>query len=387
VIGVEFWQAILNGLGSVLAWLYSLIPSYGIDIIILTIVIRLLLLPLGVKQIRSMQATQALQPKLKALQQKYKNDRQRLYQEQQALYKEYGYNPLSGCLPLLLQLPVLFALFAVLRTQGGYIAQGNGGHIPKSSNPNSLYQAIVHNEPGLIKGTGFLGTNLLCSAVQSGHEVSTIPPGSKPPAGHGEPDVTTLNCGQPFPANMPYYVLALLMVGTTFFQQRQMTRAAPSGTSSQQQAIMRFMPLLFGFWGFIFPAGLVVYWSTTNSIQIGQQWYLLHRKGARYALAKPGETPPPPTKGSKGTAQSKPSTSRAATSSAKSDATGRPSSGGDRRPRGGVVPRRNPGNGNASKTGGSSSSGGSAPNGGRPAQRRQSGGGGNAGSRKKRPKR
>jgi len=385
MIAVQIWQSILNALGSVLAWLYSIIPSYGIDIIILTIMIRLLLLPLGVKQIRSMQATQALQPKLKALQQKYKNDKQRLYQETQNLYKEYGYNPLSGCLPLLLQLPVLIALFAVLRTQGGYIAQGNGGHIPKSENPNSLYQAIVHNETGFIKGTGFLGTNLLCSAVQSGKgEVSTIPPGSKPPAGKGPPDVTTLNCGGSFPANMPYYLLALLMVGTTYFQQRQMTRASPAGSNNQQQAIMRIMPLLFGFWGFIFPAGLVVYWSTTNTIQIGQQWFLLHRKGARYALAKQADQGPPDPKGSKAPkngGSSRPSGSQSSTKTSSS----RPGTQGtDKRPRGGVVPRRQSGNGNAGKSGGS---GGSGPNGGRPGQRRQTGGGGDAGSRKKRPKR
>ncbi len=383
MIAVQIWQSILNALGSVLAWLYSIIPSYGIDIIILTIVIRLLLLPLGVKQIRSMQATQALQPKLKALQQKYKNDKQRLYQETQNLYKEYGYNPLSGCLPLLLQLPVLIALFAVLRTQGGYIAQGNGGHIPKSSDPNSLYQAIVHNEPGFIKGTGFLGTNLLCSAVQSGKgQVSTIPPGSKPPAGKGPPDVTTLNCGGSFPSNMPYYVLALLMVGTTYFQQRQMTRASPAGSNNQQQAIMRVMPLLFGFWGFIFPAGLVVYWTTTNTIQIGQQWFLLHRKGAPYALAKQGEQPPGDTKGPRAPKSGSSKTSGGQTP-AKSGPSRPPTQGTDKRPRGGVVPRRQSGNGNPGKGG----SGGSGPNGGRSGQRRQTGGGGDAGSRKKRPKR
>jgi YidC/Oxa1 family membrane protein insertase len=386
VIGVEIWQSILNALGSVLAGLYSLIPSYGIDIIILTIAIRLLLLPLGVKQIRSMQATQALQPKLKALQQKYKNDKQRLYQETQNLYKEYGYNPLSGCLPLLLQLPVLIALFAVLRTQGGYIAQGNGGHIPKSSDPNSLYQAIVHNEPGFIKGTGFLGTNLLCSAIQSGKgQVSTIPPGSKPPAGRGEPDVPTLNCGGAFPANTPYYVLALLMVGTTYFQQRQMTRASPAGANSQQQTIMRIMPLLFGFWGFIFPAGLVVYWSTTNSIQIGQQWYLLHRKGAKYALAKPEDGGAPNAKGGKGGPKQSSSSAKPAPKESPTSPTSRSAAPTDKRPKGGVVPRRSSGNGSSGRGGGSS--GGSGPNGGRPGQGRQTGGGSNAGSRKKRPKR
>src|SRR5436190_21915686 len=127
MIAVQIWQSILNALGSILAWLYSIIPSYGIDIIILTILIRLMLLPLGVKQIRSMQATQALQPKMKALQQKYKGDRQRLNEEMMKLYREHGYNPLSGCLPLIAQLPVLIALFGVLQYPKGLT------HIPTDS--------------------------------------------------------------------------------------------------------------------------------------------------------------------------------------------------------------------------------------------------------------
>ncbi len=385
MIALGPWQGVLNGLGWVLASLYKLIPSYGVDIILLTIAIRLLLLPLGVKQIRSMQATQALQPKLKALQQKYKNDKQRLYQETQNLYKEHGYNPLSGCLPLLLQLPVLIALFSVLRTQGGFVAQGHGGHIPFSRDPHSLYQAIITNEPGFIGRTGFLGTNLLCSAVQSGGERSTLTPGAKPPPGHRTPDIKTLRCGGTFPANTPYYVLALLMVGTTYFQQRQMTRASPAGTTSQQQTIMRVMPLLFGFWGFIFPAGLVVYWTTTNSIQIAQQWFLLHRKGAPLATAKQGDadrTPEP--RG--GAGASRGASSKDSSSSGSMRGASRST---ERRPSGGVVPRRNAGNGRAGGRGkGTGSTGRPGANGGRGGQRGQTGGGGgNAGSRKKRPKR
>src|SRR5262249_32179950 len=74
------------------------------------------------------------------------------------------------------------------------------------------------------------------------------------------------------------------MVGTTYFQQRQIQRSSPAAAqNTQQQTIMRIMPLLFGVWGFIFPAGLVVYWTTTNAIQIGQQYVLIHRKGAPLA--------------------------------------------------------------------------------------------------------
>jgi YidC/Oxa1 family membrane protein insertase len=372
VIAVAIWQSILNGLGTFLARLYDFIPNYGVDIILLTILIRLLLLPLGVKQIRSMQATQALQPKIKALQQKYKGDRAKLNEEMMKLYKEAGHNPLSGCFPLLLQLPVLIALFSVLRTQGGYVAQGNGGHIPKDS---SLYTAIVNND------TNFLGTNLLCSAIESGKDVD-LTKGVPPQSGH-QPDIKTLDCGGKFPANIPYYLFALIMVGTTYFQQRQMTRASPGGASAnrQQQTIMRIMPLLFGFWGFIFPAGLVVYWSTTNGIQIGQQWFLLHRRGAPLKAATAADGPETDGKGPGGAKQPRGGSAplRAA------DTTPR-----DRRPSGGVVPRRGSSSGGGSSQGRSGGGGGrsTGSGGGRSNQRRQGGGGGgNAGSRKKRPKR
>jgi YidC/Oxa1 family membrane protein insertase len=372
VIAVAVWQAILNGLGSFLARLYDFIPNYGVDIILLTLMIRLLLLPLGVKQIRSMQATQALQPKIKALQQKYKGDRAKLNEEMMKLYKEAGHNPLSGCFPLLLQLPVLIALFSVLRTQGGYVAQGNGGHIPKDS---ALYTAIVSND------TNFLGTNLLCSAIESGKDVDLTK--GVPPQSGRQPDIKTLDCGGKFPANIPYYLLALLMVGTTYFQQRQMTRASPGGAGAnrQQQTIMRIMPLLFGFWGFIFPAGLVVYWSTTNGIQIGQQWFLLHR---RHAPLKAGAAPDTQDADGKGSTDSK--QSKGGSTPMRAAETPR-----DRRPTGGVVPRRgNSGSGgsNPGRSGGGGSGRSSGSGGRRNNQRRQTGGGGgNAGSRKKRPKR
>jgi YidC/Oxa1 family membrane protein insertase len=86
----------------------------------------------------------------------------------------------------------------------------------------------------------------------------------------------TLDCGSSVPDRIPYYLLAAAMIATTFYQQRQMQRASPAG-SQQQQAITRIMPLLFGIWGFLFPAGLVLYWTTTNLFQIGQQGVMLRR--------------------------------------------------------------------------------------------------------------
>lgn len=254
-------QSVLDGLGAVLAFLYSVIPNYGVAIILFTLAVRLLLLPLGIKQVRSMQAMQAIQPKVKALQQKYKGNRQRVNEEVMALYKEHGVNPLSGCLPLVAQLPILFALFAVLQVPKALT------HIPEDSR---LYHAIVRQD------THFLGANLLCNAGQAGGEVRI---------NNLETDFPErLDCGNGFPVRIPYYVLALAMIGTTFFQSRQMARASPT-QNSQQQMITRVMPLIFGVWGFLFPAALVLYWTTTNLVQIGQQYFLLRQKQQQAAAS------------------------------------------------------------------------------------------------------
>jgi YidC/Oxa1 family membrane protein insertase len=290
------WNGILDGLGQILAFLYQLIPNYGVAIILLTLLIRLVLLPLGIKQVRSMQAMQAVQPKVKELQKKYKSDKQKLNEETMKLYREHGVNPLSGCLPLLAQLPVLIALFAVLRVTGGNIST----HIPRDS---ELFTAIQTQDTYLLPGHQ---VNLLCTATQAGQVVTfTVPPGQQ-----GNYVNPPLDCGSNIPDRIPYYLLAAAMIGTTFWQQRQMQRASPAG-SQQQQAITRIMPLLFGIWGFLFPAGLVLYWTTTNAFQIGQQSVMLRRGmiGAAAAAAKDtgggsgdgqakrGGTPPKPSSG------------------------------------------------------------------------------------------
>lgn len=273
MIAVVWVQSILDFIGAALAKIYDIIPNYGIAIILFTLCVRVLLLPLAIKQIRSMQAMQAIQPKLKALQTKYKGNRQKLQEEQMALYKEYGVNPLGGCLPLVLQFPVLIALFAVLKVPGGV------DHIPQGS---SLHAAIVQQTSGVY----FLGANLLCSAREAGTTNPVQAPKGKPVG-----DIKVLKCGEsgsnPIAVRIPYYAFALLMIGTTYFQQRQMQRASPGGVNQQQQMLTRVLPLAFGFTGYIFPAGLVVYWTTTNLIQIAQQHFMLPKKGEEPAPTKP----------------------------------------------------------------------------------------------------
>ena len=273
MIGFAPWQALLDGLGWILAEIYAVIGNFGLSIIVLTILIRLVLLPLGIKQIKSMQHMQAIQPQIKALQKKYKGNKQKIQEETMKLYRDAGVNPLGGCLPLLLQFPILIAMYSILRAPAPTpefvsieetpTAFANN-HYPTDS---ELFRDVTGHSDG---GLTFLFMNLQCSLVQAGDQQPVMDSA-------GEESPQTLDCGSnKIVDTIPYVVLLLLMVGTTFYQQRQMQKASPPGAqSAQQQAILKYMPLMFAFFGLTFPAGLVLYWTTSNAFQIGQQAFLL----------------------------------------------------------------------------------------------------------------
>ena len=143
MIALAPWRALLDALGWVVAEIYELIPNYGVTIILLTIVIRLVLLPLGIKQVRSMQHMQIVQPRIKQVQQKFKGNKQRQQEEIMKLYKEYGVNPFSGCWPVLLQFPILIAMYSVLRWPQEPI------HVPTDS---ALYAAVSQQIPETVDG-------------------------------------------------------------------------------------------------------------------------------------------------------------------------------------------------------------------------------------------
>lgn len=253
---MEIWQQFLDAIGALLSWIYDVIPNYGIAIIILTVIVRLVLLPLGIKQIRSMHAMQAVQPKIKQIQAKYKNDRQKSQEEIMKIYQEHGVNPLGGCLPLLLQMPILISLYAVLR----YPVAPEDMHVPQGS---ELQQEIIDQG----QGVHFLGANLLCSAKQAGQGDVNV---------EVEGDELSLDCGTGTLPKIPQYFLILLMAATTYLQQWQMQRASPPGAAQkQQQMIMRVMPLMFLFFFWQYPSGMVLYWAMSNVWQIGQQHFLL----------------------------------------------------------------------------------------------------------------
>ncbi|MGZ4113586.1 MAG: YidC/Oxa1 family membrane protein insertase [Actinomycetota bacterium] len=303
IASVPGFQELLNGMGWILARIYDVIPNWGLSIIALTVLIRVVLLPLGIKQIRSMQSMQIIQPKVKQIQQKYKGNKQKQQEEIMNLYREHGVNPFSGCWPTLVQFPILIAMYSVVRFPQYPV------HIPADS---SLYRAVTVQipEPGTgqpstqfleahnakltdgtwvvpersSSGTNFLGMNLLCSAQQAGNASAQVT--SKYRASDGKPIVYQLDCGSTIPKRIPYYFFALLMFGTTYFQQRQMQNASPPGASSQQQqALLKFMPLMFGVFGFFFPVGLVLYWTVSNGWQIGQQYFMLRTRPTAETLA------------------------------------------------------------------------------------------------------
>jgi YidC/Oxa1 family membrane protein insertase len=302
MIALAPWQALLDALGWVVAQIYESIPNYGVTIILLTVLIRLVLLPLGIKQVRSMQHMQIVQPKIKQVQQKYKGNKQRQQEEIMKLYKEYGVNPFSGCWPVLLQFPILIAMYSVLRWPQQPV------HVPADSEiyaavsqqiPETIDGEPVQTQaqidaldlPGPTSGTSFVGMNLLCSAIHAGNTDATLASQSST----GQQLEYPVDCGSDVADRIPYYVFAVLMFATTFYQQRQMQQATPPGASAQQQALLKVMPIMFGVFGIFFPAGLVLYWTTSNAWQIGQQYFMLKSRPTAEQLAENARAKPQKT--------------------------------------------------------------------------------------------
>lgn len=230
----EFFHIILTKpLLNALIWLYNAIPGQdlGLAIIALTVVIRLLLVPLFQKSLRSQKELQDLQPKLNELRAKYKNDKEAQTKAIMEFYREHKVNPFSSCFPLLLQLPILLALYRVFLT-------GLNGNIG-----GELYPFVAN--PGEID-TNFLGLVEL---------------------------------------SKPHALFAVLAGGFQFIQSKMLmpkNRAAQDKTAALMSAqLTYFMPLLTIFIAMSLPAGLSLYWVITTLFAIGQQYYIM-KKGQAY---------------------------------------------------------------------------------------------------------
>jgi YidC/Oxa1 family membrane protein insertase len=254
------FQSLVHGMGQLLAYFYSLIPNYGVAIIMLTVLVRALMIPLAIKQAHSMRANRGnqekirkLAPEVKKIKEKYKDDRQRQYEEQKKLYAEHDVNMLGGlggCLPLLLQMPIFMAMYMLLQGCDKLIASNNcvpGMHIPHDS---PLYAAIVE------RSASFLGANLEFRPAEVYAQSGVL-------------------------GAWPYLVLVVVMGVTTWSQSQLMIKMqpAPDPQFAQTQKIMRWMPLMLVFFSWNFPAGLILYWAATNTWTIGQQYVLLKKFG------------------------------------------------------------------------------------------------------------
>ncbi len=236
----------IDALGSVLAFFYQITNSYGMAIILLTVVVRLLLFPLTLKQTRSMQGMARLQPEVKKLQAEHGSDKQKLNAEMMDLYRREKINPAAGCLPLLLQFPVFFGLYQVIRglTNTGSLSWlqvqvPTPRHLAKNT---EMYRAIIEGG-GKLKS---FGLNLAESA-------SSVTGG--------------------FGSRLPYLLMVLGIAATGFVQQIRANKLNPATTAqaAQMQQIMKILPVGFALFCFQAQAGLVVYWLASNLWTLVQQ--------------------------------------------------------------------------------------------------------------------
>ena len=223
--------------------------TWTFAIVGLVIVIRIMLIPLFVKQINSQRNMQLIQPQMKEIQKKYAGDKERQSQEMMKLYKETGTNPLASCLPIILQAPIFFALFGVLQS----IAQYN------ANDPNYHAQGVFQWERY---------ADLLPQAHNA--EIFGVPLYA-----------TFMHADQtPNPINTRILaiVLIILMTFTTFMTQRQLIvkNSAPDNPMVRQQKILLYVfPLIFAVSGINFPIGVLIYWFTTNLWSMGQQFWVI----------------------------------------------------------------------------------------------------------------
>lgn len=269
----QLFRYIETGLGWLLSSFYDLIPVFGISIILLTITINLVLFPLTLKQTRSTRAFQLVAPEMKRIQKELKEEPEKMQKEMMKLQREAGATP-GGCLgPILVQMPIWWALFRVLSNVSEI---SNGGE-----------------DRGLIPAD-----SALLGAVKAGHQSFL---------GMDLAEVMGGGIRSGLPAALPYVLMLTLMIATQYFQMWHAQRGSnapkanltPQQKQQQQtqQAITRFMPVMLGFVSWNFPAGLVLYWSTSNLFRLGQQFAIFAIDGRPQPVengvdeGKPIETP------------------------------------------------------------------------------------------------
>ncbi len=255
-------------IGRVVAFFYSVWPSYGMSIVFLTLAVMVVVTPLTLKSTKSMLQMQRLQPELKRIQNQYKDDRQKMNEELMAFYQENGINPLGGCLPLLVQLPVFLVLFRVVQgltrrvTDIGEQAGWSAGRLAAGAGPQ-----LENADDRVFDPDNLDTTSELYEALSNDTEMVswTIDLSRSAQSMLSEDFVSAL----------PYLAMIAIVLVSSLFQQRQIQgRNTGAQVNPQQQMIMKVLPFMLPVFSFTMPAALVVYFVISNLFRIGQQGYI-----------------------------------------------------------------------------------------------------------------
>jgi YidC/Oxa1 family membrane protein insertase len=238
------FDLLIEGIAWLLAAIYDLLPPHnlGVSIIVLTCLIMLALFPLTAKQTRSMIAMQKVAPQIKKIQAEFKDDKQKQNEEVMKFYQENKINPLSGCLPLLAQMPVLFALFNVLRHPED--------KVPTNGQFATLYNDLCPSSGACEPKATFLGVDLFESLANK--------------------------------VTIPLLILIALVVLASWYQsfqtiQRQKNTSGPESITQQMKIMTNIAPVMIGVFSINVPAGLPLYWLTSSCWRIGQQHFVLNK--------------------------------------------------------------------------------------------------------------
>jgi len=239
------WNGASDLLLMILEFFYGLTNSFGMAIVLLTIAVRIALYPLNQKQMVSMQQMQKIQPRLKVLQEKYANDKEKLNQETMRLYKENKVNPAAGCLPLLVQLPILILLFNVLRTYD-------------------------------FAGTSFLGI-ILGSSTTAGL-AQAVGVAADPTGNYGLMSVLTGIMQNPSGlSNAGLYMGNLILLISISFLTWAQQKLSSAGANPQMAMMNTIMPFFMAFICLSMPGGVMLYWGLSSLIGVAQQYFVMKK--------------------------------------------------------------------------------------------------------------
>ena len=244
-------------LAQLLAWCYDLVPNYGIAIVLFTVILMAAVTPFTIKSMRSAAEMSRLQPEIKKLQDQYKNDKVKQNEEMQALFKEHGVNPLGGCLPTLLPLPIFFIVFRLLERL--------------TSRHNGVFAPLVRVVRHQTVGTGYVSPHYLSyksSLTQhiiagDGHLKSF---GMDLAASARQHHKTVLEA-------IPFYALIVLMTAFQYLQQRQMNQRNPQAANAnpQMKTTMQIFPAFYAVISLNLPASVVMYLLVSGLFRMAQQ--------------------------------------------------------------------------------------------------------------------